>query len=96
MSEQYLDANSPKGGAYQKTLVAGTSATLHADMPIQSCIIWTALTDVYLQIGAVAKSSSLSCLIPPNAWTPLPYANLNQINLISAAGGAINVTYRRT
>lgn len=93
MSEKHLGSNSSGGGGYQLTLAAATSAVLHADKAVVSCMVWTALTDVYIQIDATATSSATSCLLP-TGWTTLPYENMNQINLVSATGGAVNVLYR--
>ena len=78
MAEKSLSMNSCKGDAFQVSVAAGTEEKLSAvSLSMQSCIVWTPGTDVYLNLHGTADATKF--LLPANVLFPIPVDDLEDV-----------------
>lgn len=89
MAEGFLLANSPYGEGFQVEVPAESKTVLHKDRKITSCLIYTASSGVYLNIGSPATSSSF--LMPPNTIIPISVTNLKLVSIYNSLGTSATI-----
>jgi len=92
MAEHFLGQSSNDGGTFQVSLAISGSSQLHADQGVQSAVIYTAESLVYVGVGAVPTATT-GFLLPAGAMLSIPYDNLNQIYLLNGDAAAVAKVY---
>jgi len=91
MSEKSLNMNSAQGDAFQVSLSVSAEEKLSADQEIQSCIIWTASTTVYVTLYGTAGQTKF--LLPAGVLLPIPVDNLKDISVFNNSGSTGALVY---
>ena len=86
MTEKSLSMNSALGDSFQISLNASAEQKLAVDQGIQTCIIWTAGTLVYVNLYGNADATKM--LLPASVLFPVPVENLKDISIYNDDTGA--------
>ena len=86
MTEKSLNMNSDQGDAFQISLGAGAEQPIATDQGIQSCVIYTSGTDVYLTLYGTADATKFK--LPADVLFPVPVDNLKDISVFNDDAGA--------
>jgi hypothetical protein len=82
MSKKSLDVNSDKGDSFQISLAASAEQKLKtSSQEIQSCIIWSAGTDIYVNLYSDADANKFK--LPADVLFPVPVDDLKDVSVFN-------------